>query len=184
MQEAWQGLVDIFYSLSFEAQVFVVTIGLFTLIFHASYTQATANKAPAFLTTVGIFGTFVGIAIGLLDFNTADISRSVPALIDGIKTSVWASAAGIFAALTIKLRDVEGFKRRKKTKKAASVDDLITALYAVEQALKNFAAPVQAAPQQPAVVVQPAASLAKPSAEIVEIQTPAAPEEIYKRTQF
>jgi hypothetical protein len=126
-----------FQSFTLETQIFLVTICLFTLVFHLTYTRSTAEQAPAFLTTLGILGTFVGIAIGLKDFDTARIEASVPILIEGIKTAVWASACGILCALTIKLRDIEGFIKRKDRgiKKGASVDELIAALNAVEKAL-------------------------------------------------
>lgn len=133
-------MVEFLYSMSVETQFFLITIALFTLIFHLTYTPATAEKAPAFLTTLGILGTFVGIAMGLMNFNTMYIETSVPALIEGIKTAVWASAYGIFCALTIKLRDIEGFSKRKHVrKKSASIDELIDALRAVERALKDVA---------------------------------------------
>lgn len=182
MLEIWYYTVDVFYSLSLEAQVFIITIALFSLVFHLSYTSATANKAPAFLTTLGIFGTFVGIAIGLLHFDTSDITRSVPALIEGIKTSVWASAAGIFAALTIKLRDIEGFrKRRKKTHKSASLDDLVGALQSLEQALLRHERLLSPEP----VLSKPVEIPKQPMVEIVRIETPLADDESYQRnTQF
>ena len=38
-------------------------------------------------TTLGIFGTFVGIFIGLLGFDVNDITSSVPQLLGGLKTA-------------------------------------------------------------------------------------------------
>ncbi len=152
--------IDFFYAMNMETQGFLLTIGLFTLIFHATYTSSTADKAPAFLTTLGILGTFVGIAIGLLDFNTLNLEASVPSLIEGIKTAVWASAFGIFCALTIKLRDIEGFRKRKRSqKKSASVDDLISALRAVEQALLNMDKKPMPAPVPEVITPEPKATL-------------------------
>ena len=131
--------LDVLYEFSPETQFFLVTILVFSLIFHVTYSPETAEKAPAFLTTLGILGTFVGIALGLLNFKTANIQASVPALIDGIKTAVWASAFGIFCALTFKLRDIEAFKkrRRKKAPAKANIDDLVAALNALHHTLKS-----------------------------------------------
>ncbi|WP_438833225.1 hypothetical protein ACPDZI_23475 [Aeromonas oralensis] len=36
------------------------------------------NYVPTLLTTTGIFGTFLGIVMGLLDFNQNDIEASIP----------------------------------------------------------------------------------------------------------
>jgi DNA anti-recombination protein RmuC len=53
---------------------------------------------------LGILGCFTGIALGLFQFDTNDIQKSVPELLNGIKTSFWASIAGVVGALTIKVR--------------------------------------------------------------------------------
>lgn len=106
-------LARIFHEMSVTTAVFITVISLCAIYLHLKYSQSIAHKAPAFLTTLGILGTFTGIALGLLDFNTNDIQKSVPALIDGIKTAFWASAWGIVCALTIKARDIV-FDGRKK----------------------------------------------------------------------
>ena len=82
-----------------ETKWFIEAILVSTLFFHIKFTPENVSKAPSFLTMLGILGTFVGIAIGLLDFNPNDVQKSVPTLIDGIKTAVWASACGISCAL-------------------------------------------------------------------------------------
>jgi DNA anti-recombination protein RmuC len=118
--------------------IIIAIIALCTLIFHIRYTTITAYKAPAFLTTLGILGTFIGIGFGLLHFDASNIQASVPYLIGGIKTAIWASAAGIFCALTIKFRDIFFGNRKKITAQGASgatVDDLASILTAVQQAL-------------------------------------------------
>jgi hypothetical protein len=87
------------------------TIGLtaaifsLTLFFHLyRYSSRTLEIAPNVLTSLGIFGTFLGVALGLSQFNTADIQSSVPTLMDGLKTAFWSSIAGLLGALSIKLR--------------------------------------------------------------------------------
>lgn len=86
------------------------TIGICFLIlalgiyFHARWAPRSIMQGPALLTMLGIAGTFFGIAIGLFSFNANDIQSSIPGLIDGMRTSVWASLVGILLAISIKLR--------------------------------------------------------------------------------
>lgn len=118
-----------------ETAAFIAAIVLFAVFFHIKFSPEVVYKAPSFLTTLGILGTFIGIAVGLLGFDPANVQQSVPALIDGIKTAVWASACGVFCALTIKLRDIF-FGRKKATRVvAATVDDLAESLRNIENVL-------------------------------------------------
>jgi hypothetical protein len=131
-------LFKVFHEMSFSTAIFIVVITFCAIYLHLKHSQSIAHKAPAFLTTLGILGTFTGIAFGLLDFNTNDIEKSVPALIEGIKTAFWASAWGILCALTVKARDILFDGRKKITEKVstgATIDDLASLLKAVQQAL-------------------------------------------------
>ncbi len=56
-------------------------------------------SAPSILTSIGIFGTFLGIAIGLMHFDPNDVIKGVPLFLSGIKLAFWSSVIGIFAAL-------------------------------------------------------------------------------------
>jgi len=128
----------IFEEMSSTTEAFIGIITIFAIYLHLKYSQSIAHKAPAFLTTLGILGTFTGIAFGLLDFNTNDIQKSVPALIEGIKTAFWASAWGIFCALTIKARDIALDGRKKISERVstgATINDLASLLKGVQQAL-------------------------------------------------
>ena len=131
-------LTGFLHSMSMETQLFIAVIALFTVVFHIRYSAAVVHKAPAILTTLGILGTFVGIAVGLLHFNANDVQNSVPSLLDGIKTAVWASACGIACALSIKMRELFFGVRKKITAKGASgstVDDLAALLTSIQQTL-------------------------------------------------
>lgn len=55
--------------------------------------------APGLLTTVGVFGTFYGIFIGLQQFDVTAIQESVPALLDGLKLAFATSIYGMFLAV-------------------------------------------------------------------------------------
>ena len=56
-----------------------------------------------FASTMGVLGTFVGVFIGLLEFDTSDISASVPPLLEGLKTAFLTSIVGMIVALLVKL---------------------------------------------------------------------------------
>ena len=53
------------------------------------------NLLPIF----GVIGTFAGICIGLADFNSNEIEKSVPLLLQGLKTAFWTSLIGTSLAV-------------------------------------------------------------------------------------
>lgn len=83
---------------------FICFVSILTLGFHVRYKDQTITYGPTILTTTGIFATFLGIALGLAEFDSASIQNSVPALLDGLKTAFWASVFGVGGALSIKFR--------------------------------------------------------------------------------
>src|SRR5688500_9808896 len=86
--------------------VFIIAITVICIYMHLRYSNRIDALGPTLLTTLGIFGCFFGVAIGLQDFDTKNIQGSVPELINGIKTAFWASVWGIGAALTLKVRSL------------------------------------------------------------------------------
>jgi len=129
--------LDTFTLMSAETQGFLIVILVFNLYFHIRFTPENAQKAPAFLTTLGILGTFVGIAIGLWYFDPNNVQKSVPSLIEGIKTAVWASAFGIFCALTVKFREILFGRSKSDSKRrvSATADDIADILISIDRSL-------------------------------------------------
>ena len=97
-------MVHIWTNLNGLTQSAIVVITLIAVVFHVRWSRRNTALGPTFLTTLGIFFCFIGIAWGLLHFDPADVRYSIPRLLEGIRTSFWASVAGIFWALTIKAR--------------------------------------------------------------------------------
>jgi len=109
----------------------MAVIIVLTLYFHIfRYSNRTAEIAPNILTSIGIFGTFLGVAIGLWHFDTADIQGSVPKLMDGLKTAFWSSIVGLLGALTLKIRAALSQVGRRETSqtRVATIDDLDASL--------------------------------------------------------
>lgn len=115
----------------------IIIIGVLTVYFQVyRYSSRTAEAAPTILTSIGIFGTFLGVALGLADFDTANLRDSVPQLLSGLKTAFWSSIAGLFGALTIKFRAVmDATKGEEHHQRTASIDDLNAALMGIREAL-------------------------------------------------
>jgi hypothetical protein len=119
--------MQIISTMPYLTRGFIFGILCLTLIFHSRFTEKTVVYGPTILTTIGIFATFIGIAIGMSGFDVANIQASVPSLLSGLKTAFWASVAGVGAALTIKIRHFFlGVKSSSETGSgdAVSVDDL------------------------------------------------------------
>jgi hypothetical protein len=62
-----------------------------------------AKQSPAILATVGIFFSFLGISLGLIEFNPKNMEESVPLLLDGLKIKFIASLMGIFASIVVRI---------------------------------------------------------------------------------
>src|SRR5256885_11379193 len=120
-------------------QGFVIVIFLAALYVHSyRFTAGTVLHGPTIFTTIGIFATFLGIAIGLLNFDASRINESVPELIAGIKTAFWASVFGVLAALSIKLRyALLGLPAREKEEEfeGATIDDLANLLKSLQHSI-------------------------------------------------
>jgi DNA anti-recombination protein RmuC len=123
--------------LPFETLFFISIILILFAVFNARFTSKTVSLAPAILTTVGIFATFFGIAIGLLKFDIANVQGSMPALIGGIKTAFWASVFGVGCAVLIKIRAYFADARPEQgtSVHSATIDDLARLLGSLQAAL-------------------------------------------------
>jgi len=64
------------------------------------------NYSATLLTSLGILGTFIGIVVGLLDFNAEDIDGSIGLLLAGLKTAFITSLVGMSASIIYKVLGV------------------------------------------------------------------------------
>ncbi len=113
------------------------------LYFHGfNFSMQTVKTAPAILTSFGIFGTFLGIAFGLMRFDSANIEASVPLMIDGLGVAVWSSVIGILGALSIRLRHAVSLIHgaRKEISKQVTIADLQEAISDLNANLKELRA--------------------------------------------
>lgn len=81
------------------------------------------EHAPAVLVSLGILGTFIGIVIGLMDFNPHDIQNSIEGLLHGLKTAFITSLVGMSLSLVLKGLDAWWFAPARAN---AAVPDMVT----------------------------------------------------------
>lgn len=96
---------------------------------------------PALLTSLGIFGTFSGIVIGLLGFNTTDIDGSIEGLLSGLKTAFVTSLFGIFSSILFKILQASGVIRKRvenSLPETATVEDMLAAVHRQNETLTKL----------------------------------------------
>jgi uncharacterized protein Yka (UPF0111/DUF47 family)/phage-related protein len=89
------------------------------------------EMAPNLLTSLGILGTFVGIVIGLLDFDTNNIDESIGDLLEGLKTAFVTSLVGMLASIALKAADAWKFapmREAQPTNESVTAGHLLKAL--------------------------------------------------------
>ncbi len=96
------------------------------------------ESIPQIFPTIGILGTFIGIAYGLWSFNENKIEESIPPLIGGLKTAFLASIGGI--VLSIIFSKFTAYKQWKNEKGKLSNETIaLNKLVALTEELKtNF----------------------------------------------
>jgi len=97
---------------------------------------------------LGIFGTFLGITLGLYSFNVMEIDKSIPDLLSGLKTAFVTSLAGQFVSLIINSNRIFGFflrlrgtdlsslaKDKDGRPKELDISDIVNALNSIKNSI-------------------------------------------------
>jgi len=120
----------------------VISVILGSLVFFLRRLDRFAvSFGPEILTTLGIFGCFLGVVLALWNLNPNDLISSMPALLGAIRTAFISSLFGVGSALI--LRTVQRFKTVKKREamlsnnsaSAIPVGELIEAIEALRLGL-------------------------------------------------
>ena len=123
-----------------NAVIFVLFLVFAFSVFSArrGINASLVQHAPNLLTSIGILGTFIGIVIGLLGFDTADIDGSIGPLLDGLKTAFITSLVGMAFAILFKSLDSVGWISPKAVEEevgAATPEKILSSLLRQESAM-------------------------------------------------
>lgn len=85
----------------FWAIGFILVLGIYCHL--SGKRRQIVDAVPSIITSLGIFGTFIGIVAGLMDFDPQNIDGSIPTLLEGLKTAFNTSIIGMLASILFKL---------------------------------------------------------------------------------
>ena len=87
---------------------------------------------------LGIFGTFLGILIGLLQFNPSDISSSVPSLLGGMRIAFITSVTGLFGYIVVNVLVKQDEVAKFVAKKLGIPEELIRSDEEMQEAAQQI----------------------------------------------
>lgn len=105
----------------------IITVGISAVIV-ALFILSMKNRGRNFkneIVSLGILGTFVGIAMGLYHFDVTNIKESMPQLLEGLKTAFVTSGVGIFFSILLSIFKPQATKKEE-------------VIYALEEVVKDF----------------------------------------------
>ena len=112
----------------------IIAVFLFSLVSHLSGKfHAFVHQSATILTSLGILGTFIGIVIGLLNFDTNDIDKSIPFLLEGLKVAFVSSFVGMFFSILLKIILALNFGKTHEAREAEEAVDAKDLLQALNQ---------------------------------------------------
>lgn len=105
----------------------IITLGISAAIV-VLFILSMKNRGRNFkneIVSLGILGTFVGIAMGLYHFDVTNIKESMPQLLEGLKTAFVTSGIGIFFSILLSIFKPQATKKEE-------------VIYALEEVVKDF----------------------------------------------
>lgn len=91
------------------------------------------EQLPSLISTLGVLGTFLGITVGLIYFDTTDLDNSIPLLLNGLKTAFFTSLAGMMGSLILSKIVSTSFDKNDK-----GISDINMASVEICNALKEL----------------------------------------------
>lgn len=102
-----------------------ITISIMIVVLFTISLRSTTRNYKNEIVSLGILGTFLGIAIGLFQFDVTDIQESMPSLLGGLKTAFITSGVGISFSILLSMLKPQVAKK----------EEILSAL---EEVVKDF----------------------------------------------
>jgi len=132
--------IDLIRDLTLITWLFIGLMVTVAVIDFRSYSQNSHKDFKSIIVSLGVLGTFVGICIGLYQFDTSDIKASVPLLLDGLKIAFITSIVGM--GLSIFLSFIQKFGQNIEMKDdfqvLVSINSKLNALNSIDTHIQNL----------------------------------------------
>lgn len=102
-----------------------ITISIMIVVLFTISLRSKTRNYKNEIVSLGILGTFLGIAIGLFEFDVTDIQESMPSLLGGLKTAFITSGVGISFSILLSILKPQVAKK----------EEILSAL---EEVVKDF----------------------------------------------
>ncbi|MHA1539212.1 MAG: MotA/TolQ/ExbB proton channel family protein [Alphaproteobacteria bacterium] len=115
----------------------IFTVLILALFVAAILLPRLRAPAPSLLIMLGLLGTFVGIFIGLADFDLQNLNLSIANLMQGVQTAFALSILGISAALLLRIKLTICPRCCNSEEKEITAEDLYFVLTEIKQAITS-----------------------------------------------
>jgi hypothetical protein len=112
----------------------LIITGIILILFLKSFGKRNYKNE---IVSLGVFGTFVGIAIGLYHFDVTNLKGSMPLLLEGLKTAFITSGIGIFFSIVLSIFKPIKSEKEKKEEKERERNDTLKALEMIVAEFNN-----------------------------------------------
>ena len=94
------------------------------------------DNGASYVVTIGVMFTFIGIAVGLWNFDTAPdkMTENIDIFLSGMKTAFWTSIIGMLFGIIIKFIQ-SGVEQKSTRKFEGSLDKIVSRLESMERAI-------------------------------------------------
>ncbi len=99
----------------------IIIIFFVALIKSRTKDSAFTTYAPTLMTSIGVFGTFLGIVCGLQEFQIDQIDESIKTLLDGLKTAFYTSLFGMGMSMIYKVIVSTGVHKKAQEQSRESI---------------------------------------------------------------
>ncbi|WP_047382180.1 MULTISPECIES: hypothetical protein [unclassified Cetobacterium] len=118
----------------------VLMLGLFLISLKKMISKPKESTTiPNLIAGLGIIGTFLGIFMGLLQFDTINLDKSIPKLLEGMRTAFFTSLVGLVLSNILKSfqskKIKEAIKNEKENVGEVSLEKIATLMFEMKEAI-------------------------------------------------